>query len=323
MCLLAAGSAAARTDSSQTSNRTLVDVSVRLSFTASPNGVGFYVAKGKGWYQAAGLNVSIGEGTGSSAVAQLVNSGRDTFGYITMDTLIRQVAGGLKLRMVALPTPDAAFGVMVKASSGIQRPQDMAGRTYFGAAAGTEAVLFPLWLDAIGVPRNRVRHVFVAPAALLPGFLSGQFEAVAANEFIKPSYSVLGPIRFFKFSDVGIPTPGWGIVTTPDNIRNNPANVRRFVQISLRGFRWAFDNPRQVDAIVRSQLPTYSYTPATTYFGTRYFAAQNAKTKKPLGWMSLKDWGAAARLLKKEFGLTTLPGAADLYTNQFIPPAKR
>src|SRR5262245_39359741 len=38
-------------------------VSIRLDFFASPHHAGFYVAKAKGWYSRAGLNVSINEGT--------------------------------------------------------------------------------------------------------------------------------------------------------------------------------------------------------------------------------------------------------------------
>ena len=74
-------------------------ISVRLDYYAGPEQAGFWVAKAKGWYAAAGLKVDVKEGQGSDSTAQLVAAGRETFGFVTGDALLRGEQQGCRARV--------------------------------------------------------------------------------------------------------------------------------------------------------------------------------------------------------------------------------
>src|SRR3990172_1990220 len=94
-------------------------VSVRLNWFAAGYSAPFYIGVDKGWYRDASLDVTVQEGQGSGPTAQQVAAGRTTFGFISADALIRVVAQGAPLKMVAALAQTNGYCVMVKANSGI------------------------------------------------------------------------------------------------------------------------------------------------------------------------------------------------------------
>src|SRR3954463_7877476 len=76
-------------------------VTMRLDWLFQGPNVGFIVAREKGFYQAAGLDVEIGPGKGSGSTAQLIATKAAQFGFADGYVVGNSVAKGLNIRMVA------------------------------------------------------------------------------------------------------------------------------------------------------------------------------------------------------------------------------
>ena len=75
-------------------------VTMRLDWLFQGPNVGFIVAREKGFYQDAGLDVDIGPGKGSGSTAQLVATKASQFGFADGYVVGNSVSKGLKLKMV-------------------------------------------------------------------------------------------------------------------------------------------------------------------------------------------------------------------------------
>src|SRR5437867_11876356 len=76
-------------------------VSVRLDWIHQGPNAGFVVAKDKGFYEQAGLNVEVSPGTGSGNTAQLVASKATQFGFADGYVVGNGVSKGMNIRAVA------------------------------------------------------------------------------------------------------------------------------------------------------------------------------------------------------------------------------
>src|SRR5713101_3770311 len=118
------------------------DVSLRLDWLFQGPNSGFMVAKDKGYYDEAGLNVDIGPGRGSGSTAQLVASKAAMFGFSDGYVVGNSVAKDMNIAMVAAVYRRNPTAVIVLADSDIKSLKDLEGRT-IGIPTG--ATQFQQW----------------------------------------------------------------------------------------------------------------------------------------------------------------------------------
>ena len=78
----------------------LIPVSFRLNYTAAGLHAPFYYALEKGYYEEVGLDVTIGEGTGSGTTAKLVGTGGDDLGLVDSASVASAVANDIPIKIV-------------------------------------------------------------------------------------------------------------------------------------------------------------------------------------------------------------------------------
>lgn len=311
--MAAAGGVAAPTRPAQTK------LTVRMDFFAGPEQAGFWVAKAKGWYAQNGLDVQVLEGQGSDSTAQLVAAGRDTAGYVSADALLRANSKGANLVMVAMPIQDAGWAIVTRANSRIRRPKDLEGRTYGDSAGSATVPLLFAFCAATKVDCKNIKIVYVPTSAVIPGFFSGKFDAIQANDWWPSGYTKKGPVRFIKFRNYGVSTQGWGIVFDREMLASDPEVVRKFVRATMKGFAWAFQNPRAVHALIKKEVKIDYYDQKADLDALKLFVKRTPNAKgKPLGWMSIKDWQRTISILKRYGGLKNPPAANSVFTNRFV-----
>ena len=76
-------------------------VTMRLDWLYQGPNAGFMIARDKGFYDEAGLNVDIGPGKGSGSTAQLIASKASQFGFADGFVVGNSVSKGMNIRMVA------------------------------------------------------------------------------------------------------------------------------------------------------------------------------------------------------------------------------
>src|SRR5499427_2355302 len=116
-------------------------VSVRLSYTPFAAHIPVYVAKAKGYYDAAGLDVDILSGRGSVFAATTVGAGKEEFGISDAASVLVARAKGVPVIAIGNLQQDNGVALIATERSGISKVEDLKGRN-IGILPGSTTTIF-------------------------------------------------------------------------------------------------------------------------------------------------------------------------------------
>lgn len=231
--------------------KALEQVSVRLKWVAQAQFAGFYVAKEKGYYEEEGIDVTINPGGPNINGETLVATGSDDFALAgNMENLLAGRAKGLNITGIAmlLQTSPAAF--VVHDDSGIESMADLRGKKVSTFFSGSHNVLFAL-LNELGIGDGEVD--VVPQAVTMAPFIDRQVDAATVmvfNELNVLKTRGVNDIKVFYPHDYDINFPSDPIITNVKTIEERPEVVQAFLNGSLRGWKYAIENPEEAVEIV-------------------------------------------------------------------------
>ena len=121
-----------------------------------------YVAQEKGFFDQAGLDVTITPGTGSVDVLKLVAGGRADFGIADFTaTAITVAKEKLPVTTVAAVHQKSLAAIVALEGSGISKPADLVGKKIGDQPGSTNQVMFPVYAKAAGIGKvhlHALRH---------------------------------------------------------------------------------------------------------------------------------------------------------------------
>lgn len=210
----------------------------------------FLASQAKGYYRAAGLDVTIDGGTGSSGTVTRVASGTYDMGFADLAALMEFHANNpeapnkpVAVMMVYNNTPAA---VLALRKSGITKPADLSGRKLGapGFDAGRKA--FPIFAKANGI--TGVQWTSMDPPLRETMLVRGDIEAITGFSFT----SLLNlEARGVKMADIVVlPFPAHGvklygnvIIASPKFMKENPVAVKAFLSAFTKGAKEVMANP--------------------------------------------------------------------------------
>jgi NitT/TauT family transport system substrate-binding protein len=210
----------------------------------------FLASAAKGYYKAAGLDVSIDAGNGSGGTVTRVASGTYDMGFADMAALMEFHANNpdapnkpVAVMMVYNNTPAA---VLALKKSGIAKPADLNGKKLGapGFDAGRKA--FPIFARANNV--SNVQWISMDPPLRETMLVRGDVDAITGFSFT----SLLNlEARGVKAADIVVmPYPAHGvklygnvIIASPKLIQENPKAVTAFLSAFAKGAREVMANP--------------------------------------------------------------------------------
>ena len=167
----------------------------------------YYVAFDKGYYKAAGLDVKIVRGQGSTDAVKQVASGTAQIGFADSSAVIFAKANdNIPIKLVAVIYAKPPHAIYVLKGSGITKPKDLEGKKLADTAFSAMPKMFGAYAKAAGIDASKVTWV-VAGSDALPGMLAlgrvdgiGQYtvgepllkKAAAPNDVVQPAYSDVG-----------------------------------------------------------------------------------------------------------------------------------
>jgi NitT/TauT family transport system substrate-binding protein len=284
--------------------------------------VGPALALERGYYQAEGINLRIGEGTGSAVTVQSVGGGQDTFGFADAGTMVPAVARGAPVKMVANTTQRSPIGVIYLPPTVIDTPQDLVGKTIGAAAGDASLTALPAVARLNGVDPNSYRIVNIEAATKVPALVQRQVDTIVGFRFgdYLRAWTINRDVRMHLYADWGVNTLGNGYIVASSTLAQRPDLVRGFVRATLRGWQDAQADPDAAIAALLRQFPTTNqeFLVAGLPMVFEHFRS-DATQGRPLGWMSDSDWQQTVAVLRNYGGLETEPPLDALYTNEFIP----
>lgn len=281
-------------------------VSMRLQWFPQFQFAGYIVAKVKGYYNEAGLDVTLNPGGPDLVPLPLVAAGRDAFGSTGADTVL--IAREQEIDVVALATwfQTSPVGFMVHADGGISGPQDFPGRTigmFYGDNVETE---YRALLAAAGIPREAVREI-PGDYSLAP-FLERRVDIWPVYVTDQPNTArrAGADVRLILARDYGVQLMGDVLFTTGRFLRENPRTVRAFVEATLRGWADALADPDGAVELILAYNPELereqlAFEAAETIALIRYGPGERCP-----GINDPERWAAEARLLQ-DLGILSAP----------------
>jgi NitT/TauT family transport system substrate-binding protein len=302
--------------------KSLKPVSLQADWVYGGPNAGLVVAKEKGFFADAGLDVTINQGKGSGSTAQIVASKAVQFGFADGFVVGNSVSKGMKLKMVAGVYRRNPCAALVLEESDIKSPKDLEGKTVGIATGSAQFQQWPAFMKGAGLEPSKVRVINVDGAGAGPALISGQVAAIAgfAQGYI-PSIEIRGKkkVRAFWYADEGVTAMSNGIIVHQDLLAE-PDLIRSMVRANMKGFIYGRANADEMTQIVKKYQETTD--PAITLREAQLSWSTwvtLTTANKPLGWMAPEDWTATVAVLKAYGGVTTPLEAAELYTNEFVP----
>ncbi|WP_407525874.1 ABC transporter substrate-binding protein [Methylobacterium oryzisoli] len=298
-------------------------LSVRLDF--SPWGVhaAMHLAKQKGWFKEAGLDVDIQDGRGSGNTLQLVNAGQVDVGQIQLGLLPQARQNGAQVKGIAGWGRRTDLAVLVDKDSPITKVSDFAGKTLVVFAASPWAPYIDYWLKQGGLDRSKATIMFVDPAALWGTYTAKRADGLMSTEpSALPIAAASRPSKAILAEDVGVAYPSYGLVATDRTIATRTEALSKLVAVQTKAWAFLRDGKIEegVDAIVR-QRPDAKLDRTALAEQIRLtlaFFDTPATKNKPIGWQADSDWDTALKGLEAAGAIKAGWKASDYYTNDLI-----
>ena len=280
-------------------------VTIQLKWVADAQFAGYFVAKDKGFYKDANLDVTIKPGGPDVAPEQVIAAGGAD---VVVDWLPAALAArekGVPLVNISQTFQRSGLELTCLKSSGIKSPKDFPGHTLGVWFAGNEYP-FLSWMAKLNIPTDGGPK---GVKVLKQGFnvdplLQHQADCISTmtyNEYWQIIEAGVKPedLIVFKYSDEGVATLEDSLYAIGDKLKDAAfsAKLARFVAASDRGWEYAIQHPDEAVKIVLDN----DTTGAQTEVHQKHMMAEVAKlitdSKNPLGYLNPADFDRTVSIL--------------------------
>lgn len=277
-------------------------------------------AKKLGYYDEAGIDLTIEEGKGSATTAQQIATKGTDIGFSDGPSVMQVRSQGGQVKIVAPILQTNGFAIISLKAKNITKVSDLVGKQVAVQPGAAHGVLLEPILRGNNIDPAQVKLINIDPTALVGSLVQGQVDAILAGA---DSQSItirdMGQeINEIFYKDVGVPTIGLSIAANEDLIKSNPDLVRRFVAASLKGWDAARKNPDAAAQAVTEQFVAGNQAANLKQLKVdlQLLCSKGAKT---LGAPTEDTWKMTYDLLTKYQGLPTTKPVTDYYTTEFLP----
>ena len=206
----------------------------------------YYWAKKEGWYEKAGIDLNIVEGSGSGAAAKKVGVGQTPIGIVDLPTALQNKGSGADLVAAMNIYANSPYGLYWKKSSGIETYKDLVGKKIGNPPFDAARQMWPAIAKQIGIAADSVTFVNVKPNAKVAALQSGAIDATTHFYNVHYIYErIFGDdMGFVALRDIGFNPYGNSIVVNGEFLKGNQDLVKRFVQTSQKAFAACVAEPK-------------------------------------------------------------------------------
>jgi NitT/TauT family transport system substrate-binding protein len=243
-------------------------VTIQLKWVTQAQFAGYYVAKAKGFYKDADLDVTINPGGPDVAPPQVIAGGGADVVVDWMPSALASREKGVPLVNISQTFKKSGLELTCRADTGIKSPADFKGKT-LGVWFGGNEYPFLAWMAKLNLKTDGSPG---GVKVIKQGFnvdplLQKQADCISTmtyNEYwqvidagYKPSQLVV-----FKYSDEGVATLEDGLYVIEAKLKDPAfvAKMAKFVKASEKGWDWAKKNDKEAAKIVLAADTTGAQT---------------------------------------------------------------
>ena len=277
------------------------------------------LAKGKGYFAQAGIDVNYAVGRGGVDVAKQVGAGNAPLGGIVADGPIMVRQNGVPIKIVAVFGGKGFMQLVVREDFGIQKPSDLKGKI-ISVMSFQDTTFYALLglLASAGLTQDDVNIQSAGPAGVWEFVATGKAAAMAGvPDWIPPVQAAGVKVKVIS-TDEFFPHMAQGIGVSDQVIKDKPELVRKFVQAALRGMKDIMDDPNKAAEDFVKFVPEWQGKEAAIKATLNYYATLVYPGQPQLGQVNverlsnLQDFYLAKGLIQRKSPIE------DLYSNEFI-----
>ncbi|MGZ5932837.1 MAG: ABC transporter substrate-binding protein [Rhizomicrobium sp.] len=277
------------------------------------------LAKGKGYFSDAGLDVSFAVGRGGVDVAKQVGAGNAPIGGIVADAPIMVRGNGVPIKMVAVFGGKGFMQLVVREDSGIEKPADVKGKT-ITVMSFQDTTFYALLglLASAGLTQDDVNIQAVGPTGVWEFVAAGKSAGMAGvPDWIPPVQAAGVKVKVIP-TDEYFPHMAQAIAVSDQVIKDRPEMVQKFVTAALHGMKDIIDDPNKAADDFVTFVPEWKGKEGAVKAAFNYYAKLVYVGQAKLGEINverlttLQDFYLAKGIIQKKTPVE------DLYTNQFI-----
>ncbi len=318
-----ASNTAENADATNTSeNKELEKITFVLDWTPNTNHTGLYVAREKGFFEEAGLDVEIVQPPEDGAEV-LVASGKAQFGVSFQDSLAPAFTGDetLPITAVASIIQHNTSGIISRKGEGMDTPKGMEGHSYATWNGPIELATLKQVIEADGGDFSKVE--------LIPSTVTDEVSALKTNsvDSIWIFYAWAGvkteleglDTDYFAFADLDPVFDFYTPVIISGNqfLEENPETAKAFLAALSKGYEFAMENPEEAAKILCSAAPELD---GELVLASQKYLADQYQAEAPYWgyidadrWNHFYSWINENKLTESELPLDTG------FTNDYLP----
>ena len=304
-------------------------LNVSLNFTIEGWHGPWFLAKTKGYFTEAGLDVNIQRGFGSVDTVKKVVTGVADIGFADPVPIIQAVAGGQPIKAIMggyMKEPCALYSAAEHAN--VRSPKEMEGKTIGGNPGDICIVLLQPVMDRAGADFAKVKLQSMDAPTRIPMLATGRLDTAGSfyekealfGKAIKAAGKTMVTWRF----DQHINKYSVMVVVTERMINERPETLRRLTLALLKGYQ---DHLKDADAGAAAIMNThpefdrdYIYSSARSFHENLWDETAKARG---IGVLNSEKMQSTIDLTAHYWKLPRKPSPDEVFTNGFIEWAHR
>lgn len=301
----------------ETKPTALEKVTIVLDYTPNTNHTGIYVAKDKGYFEAAGLDVSIVQPPENGAELTVASGGAQ-FGISFQDMLAASYAKKMPITTVATILAHNTSGLLSLQSKQIISPKLLTDKNYATWDLPIEQAMIKKVVNDDGGDYAKVNLVVNNAADILTALKTDVDVVWAFEAWDKVFLDLKGEaVNYLRFKDMNpvfdYYTPV--IITNNDVLNANKDLVKKFIGAVSKGYTYASEHPQESADILLKHAPELDKAlvyKSQEVISTQYIDGHPWGYIDPTRWNNFYQWLNENNLVESTLEMNTG------FTNEFI-----
>jgi NitT/TauT family transport system substrate-binding protein len=276
-------------------------------------------------YKAAGLDVAIQPGQGSTPTIQAVAAGKVDFGYASSLALAQLKAKdpSVDVKVIAQINQTAPWYVAYIKGKGISSTADLAGKSWAAPPGSAPEAFYRAFMAAKGLKLGK----FIGTQAFDQALLAGQVDVVADSLTAYPYLVEAAKAKkietdYFLLAEDApeMESYSWGIIARADTLEKRPDDAKAFVDATLKG--WSDAGATPADAVKAFHRFNPTAKDESTTEELKYMmllVTSDAACEHGMGWTDDAEAQRTAEIGAKNAGAATPADPKSIWTNDFLP----
>jgi NitT/TauT family transport system substrate-binding protein len=296
-------------------------VSIILNWTPTADHSPYFYAKAQGWYEKAGIDLSIEAGKGSGVSSLKVGSGGSAFGVADLATMLVARSKGADVVAVMSIYANTGQTFYWLKSYGINGPKDFPGHKIGNPPGDASRVMWPAFAKAVGIAPDAVNFVNVGPTAKIPSLKSHAVDIISDfyNEHDQKVIEFGNDLSFLNWKDIGLNPYGNSLVVNGAFMEKNPKLTEDFVKITQKAFAACVaDAAPCLKALLDQVSGLDKENQERQWERIKFLMTDDFTTTKALGWIDAERMKKDYDLVQTYLGMEKPFAVETAFTTKFL-----